>query len=611
MMKMNTNTEKSCKVPVAAGFPTHQTKERTEEGEERGRGREEKAREKEAREIGLGTEAEGAVETLVESSVNSSPDLLRVLAAPRVKAERQRSEAKPNSPDAPDYRKLSDGEEVYGTPSGEGVFARSSRIMRTPPDRQRCSSTPAAKRIRSESGESTEEFLLRRVAELEAQVTELKAQNRALITQHGHAKPEVREAGVQTVSPAELKNLEDARKIWARQAEALGSEEVMERVASTYWPACAYRYTRQERKSLSKCTGNRIMLIDPADEAAKRLVSELTRQFPALQSYVDAHKESGWALIRSVDAVIESSSAGLLQEERTMGVVVAQRTESILQAAALVAHIRDKMSGPVTIAVEGVMPSALLRKMAEFLEMEGTAVCSQSKSRPVVPKSTPAVITVSGAGKTFSEVLRTIKENVRPEDAPEIVSLKKKDECVRMVVKPQQLTTTLQKLRDKVKDVQIEAAEPRKKMVVKGLDAGTTADELKEALCKDLKCNAADVLVNGLRNLSEGRQLATVSVPVRLVSGQQRRLRIGFNMCSLEDMRELERCFRCWEKGHLAKGCRGPDRSRLCFRCLEPGHRSSECESSEYTCAKCTTRGHRTGECSRRRTPEEGGRVQL
>ena len=241
-----------------------------------------------------------------------------------------------------------------------------------------------------------------------------------------------------------------------------------------------------------------------------------------------------------------------------------------------------------------------------MLQLEGVTVCTKTKTpyRREAPRKAPTVITVTSQGRTFSEVLGCIKASVRPEEAPGIVNVQKRDEGVRIVVGPQQARETARLLQEKVKGVRVETTDPKQRMVLRGLDGSATADEVKGELTRRLKCGSDDVVVSSVKQLSSGGQIALVSVPASLVRSQQL-IRVGFNTCRLVAS-DQDRCFRCWGKGHSARNCKGPDRSQQCFKCLQTGHKISECTSQAFSCADCRAQGHRTGNCSRRHAREEG-----
>uniref|UniRef100_A0A182FZA5 Uncharacterized protein n=1 Tax=Anopheles albimanus TaxID=7167 RepID=A0A182FZA5_ANOAL len=57
--------------------------------------------------------------------------------------------------------------------------------------------------------------------------------------------------------------------------------------------------------------------------------------------------------------------------------------------------------------------------------------------------------------------------------------------------------------------------------------------------------------------------------------------------------KELQRCSRCLERGHIARKCEGVDRSNLCLQCAQPGHSSTTC-SEIPKCILCGNE-HRMG----------------
>jgi hypothetical protein len=71
--------------------------------------------------------------------------------------------------------------------------------------------------------------------------------------------------------------------------------------------------------------------------------------------------------------------------------------------------------------------------------------------------------------------------------------------------------------------------------------------------------------------------------------------KIGLGMCRVQERVEVIKCFRCWNYGHRAFECTGPDRRQNCLKCAQPGHLRKECEGESY-CPLCDKKGmHEAG----------------
>lgn len=129
---------------------------------------------------------------------------------------------------------------------------------------------------------------------------------------------------------------------------------------------------------------------------------------------------------------------------------------------------------------------------------------------------------------------------------------------------------------------------------VRGMDAITTLEEVRVAI--ETASSTKEVEVKALRPMRNGNQAATVKVEEykanRLIN--LGKIRIGLSICLIEERINATRCFRCWNFGHLAGDCSGPDRRSSCYRCGKDGHNRKECKN-EPKCVLCAQSGHETG----------------
>ncbi|CAB0027842.1 unnamed protein product [Trichogramma brassicae] len=99
---------------------------------------------------------------------------------------------------------------------------------------------------------------------------------------------------------------------------------------------------------------------------------------------------------------------------------------------------------------------------------------------------------------------------------------------------------------------------------IKDLDEVTT----KEEICGALRtppgwCHrAGSGSGRSLRKAFAGTQTAVVTLPDQLAAKAIKlgRIRVGWVNCRIREKNEVRRCYRCWEPGHMAARCRGPDR---------------------------------------------------
>lgn len=71
----------------------------------------------------------------------------------------------------------------------------------------------------------------------------------------------------------------------------------------------------------------------------------------------------------------------------------------------------------------------------------------------------------------------------------------------------------------------------------------------------------------------------------RLMMNENKRLRIGWDLCVVFEIFSTIRCFKCWRYHHTAKECKA---DQICGRCSSGDHVSSACVSDVEVCINCT-----------------------
>lgn len=114
------------------------------------------------------------------------------------------------------------------------------------------------------------------------------------------------------------------------------------------------------------------------------------------------------------------------------------------------------------------------------------------------------------------------------------------------------------------------------------MDEDKPREEIRGAIKSELGqmvLNVDDAEVTSLRPAYAGTQKATIKLTQGATKTlvKKRRILIGWISCRVKMREELQRCYRCWETGHMASARKGPDKSGLCFSCGEEGHQKRSC----------------------------------
>ncbi|XP_066157558.1 uncharacterized protein [Euwallacea fornicatus] len=132
---------------------------------------------------------------------------------------------------------------------------------------------------------------------------------------------------------------------------------------------------------------------------------------------------------------------------------------------------------------------------------------------------------------------------------------------------------------------------------INGLDCSVEENEIREAVAQYVQTNRGDIKVRLSAQVNKQRQRhAFVTLPTEkardLVSN--RRIKIGWLNCRVEEVYTPVRCFKCNEFGHMAAACKKADKTQgRCLNCLEDGHEAKVCQNVAV-CYVCTdNKGHR------------------
>ena len=128
-------------------------------------------------------------------------------------------------------------------------------------------------------------------------------------------------------------------------------------------------------------------------------------------------------------------------------------------------------------------------------------------------------------------------------------------------------------------------------VVCRDLEEDTTKDDVLEALKKQLQTDSlSESAIRSLRTAYGGTQTAVISLPFELAKRvlSAGKVKIGWTICRVREATKPRSCFKCFEYGHLAKDCKGEDRSKLCKRCGEGGHIAKNC-TKDPCCMICST----------------------
>lgn len=241
----------------------------------------------------------------------------------------------------------------------------------------------------------------------------------------------------------------------------------------------------------------------------------------------------------------------------------------------------------------------------------------RKKKRPKRLKSRPeAVIIKPQEGHSFADVLKTLRQNVKPEETDVAVqSIRKTKTGAILLVMGK--GGKKDEFRDMIKGTLKETAAvddltPKGTIEIQDLDALSTAEEVINAVTKATDLGVDNITAHLTPTNNREQRRAFVTLPIAGVNKllERPRIKIGWTNCRIKYREAVKRCFRCFDSGHMQHECRGPNRKEMgmCIRCGELGHKLKECKNTPKCCI-CSQEGkaatdHMPGSRNCKRIPQ-------
>lgn len=219
--------------------------------------------------------------------------------------------------------------------------------------------------------------------------------------------------------------------------------------------------------------------------------------------------------------------------------------------------------------------------------------------RQINPKDRyEAVIIKPAEGHSFADVLKNMRENVKPEEAEVAVRSIRKTKTGAILLelgKGGKQDEFRGAIKDALKDsANVRDASPRITVEIRDLDYFTTKEEVLAAIKEAAGPPEGDITVRLTEADSREQRRAFVVLPLINANSllMTQRVKIGWTVCRIRYREDTKRCYRCFAAGHMQWECQGPDRkgAGVCIRCGEKGHKLKECENSPKCCI-CSSGG--------------------
>lgn len=221
-----------------------------------------------------------------------------------------------------------------------------------------------------------------------------------------------------------------------------------------------------------------------------------------------------------------------------------------------------------------------------------------SKKMTMRPRADAIVVEKVGETTSYADILKMVKSDPNLKEIGEKVTRIKRNQKGQMMfelareegAKREVLQDAVSKALEGLAKVTVRTQEAN--IVCKDIDEVTTKEDVLKALTTELQIDGLPATaIRSLRASYGGTQTAVISLPFeyarRIVKAGK--IKIGWTICRVREATKPTACFRCLDFGHLAKDCKGEDRSKLCRKCGKEGHIAMNCEQ-EPRCMICSTK---------------------
>lgn len=205
-----------------------------------------------------------------------------------------------------------------------------------------------------------------------------------------------------------------------------------------------------------------------------------------------------------------------------------------------------------------------------------------------------AIIIKAKEGTSYADILRKVKADESLKPVGEAVARVRRTAGGDLLLQLRGTGGQTANLRDTISnslgaEIEVRAVSQRTLIEIRHIDEVTTGDDVLEAVkaLPTMDGIPLEATIH-MRKAFGSTQIATLSLPAELAKKLLLlgKAKIGWTVCPIREKRELMKCFKCLEYGHIAKLCRNEDRSKLCRRCGKADHIAKDC-INEPACMFC------------------------
>ena len=224
---------------------------------------------------------------------------------------------------------------------------------------------------------------------------------------------------------------------------------------------------------------------------------------------------------------------------------------------------------------------------------ESKEQAARKKEKPRQPKQRrEAVLIKPGEKSSYADVLRGIREKVKPEQTEAMIRSVRKTkngDVLLELLNGEKKDQLCGAIKDSLGDLAtVVNLKQRITIEIRDLDSLTDKEEVAEAVktASQLPNEEVKVHVTEANAREQRRAFVTMSAEASNNIRKLQRIKVGFISCRyrIRQRSNVKFCYRCLGPGHWQSDCKGPDRKDVCRKCGEKGHIKKDCKNPPKCC---------------------------
>lgn len=362
------------------------------------------------------------------------------------------------------------------------------------------------------------------------------------------------------------------------------------------WPASAYTCTIVKEGQIldDPDAGINAVLGTKEKLQTNQESKDLVKRIPVLKKILDEDKiEPGKTVVVSSRQVVVIEESGKTDAEVRQAYVLGNIDGDINQQSELIYAVTCRLADAATecrnrvlaIAINGDVAPIAARKIIDTA-LTGTGVTgifysnaekvSKRSYAGAIKKSKAVVIDIGDKG--YADTLRDLKKELTGKlDFGLIKKCRKtKQGGILLDIKGDARQTEEVAAIVAANKIGLKSrlAGKAEKAILYDLDITISVAEVEEALRAK---GFLETTVTKMTTARDSTQIAVLAVRGSDVSKARAGATIRVGWCDGHLKYAKERCYRCWETGHIAKSCKAPSEQIVCRDCRRTGHTRKEC----------------------------------